>query len=140
MPDGTAGPLSGERLNPILADIEQWARELMDGLEREFYESGYPVGTEPMSGLEQYETLVRLRDSGHPDFWHNPQAPRDLAALEKRYGPARPMAVPAYQPQMPAAPMLAIGGQSSPLATSSPVNVPVQGTPLLPPSAPSFGG
>jgi len=136
MPD--AGPLSGARLNPILAELETWALDLMDSLEREFYASGNPVGTEPTSAAEQYETLVRLRDSGSREFWNNPQAPRDLAALEKKFGPARPMAVPPVS-AMPQAPMLQLP-KSAPLARSGAVNVPVQGSPLERPIAPSLGG
>lgn len=115
--DPSAGPLSAERLNPLIEELRRYARDLADSLRREVYQSGYPVGTDPTPPEEQYQTLVRLRDSGSPLFWHDPQAPADLAKLEQRFGPVRPMRVPDEQPEGPMprdlfdAPMLQFGGQ-----------------------------
>lgn len=101
-----AGPLSADKLNPLIAQLEEYARDLEDMLMRQFYESGHPVGTEKLPEQEIYARLVHLRDAGAPEFWQNPQAQKDLEQLSKRFGAPRPVAVPGdpFTPPEQAAP------------------------------------
>lgn len=114
-----AGPLAAERLNPLLAKAETWARDTLDSLEGQFFEGGYAVGTEKQPAAAQYVTLIRLRDTGDPLYWGNPQAQKDLEVLGKQFGPP-----PAVAPQEG---MTGAAG--------------VQGPPMAPPSSMlQFGG
>lgn len=139
MPRG--GPLSADVLNPILEELEVWARETHQELLRAFYESGHPVGTVELTAAEQYEQLVRLRDAGHPDFWQNPEAQLDLDRLARQFGGLRPVAVPAQTmpgpSELPAAgpPQLALVP-----SVSAPAAGPGPGLPFPYPQAVTGGG
>lgn len=119
------GPLSADLWNPIIAELEDFARQVQDDLMRAFYESGHPLGTEPLPDAQVYENLVQLRDAGSPMFWQNPQAAKDLERLSAKFGAPGPVAVPnppgvggASPFQAPPLPQLAL---------TSPVPVPVGG-------------
>lgn len=95
MPD--YGPFAAGRLNPILANCENWAREHLDGLEAMFYEGGYAVGTEKQPKADEYATLVRMRDTGDRHYWDDPTAQKRLALLSKEFGAPPPIKVPDEQ-------------------------------------------
>lgn len=98
------GPFNAKCLNAIIAEVEEWAREELNELYKSFYEAGYPFGADPVDPAEEYLTLVRLRDTGDPRYWHRPEAQRDLERLSKRFGAPPPVAVPDVAAQAPPGP------------------------------------
>ena len=82
------GPLSASFFNPLIDDFRKWVIETRESLLKEFYASGYPPGTVPLTPEETYQQLIRFRAAGSPLFWHNQEAQDELRQLEQRFGPA----------------------------------------------------
>lgn len=103
-----APPLSAARLNPLIAQLTEWAIAERDRLYRAYYASGNPPGTEPLPPAEVYRRLVTLRDAGDPLYWSQPEAEQELTRLSKWYGPPPSFKPPSVPPM--ALPQLAMGG------------------------------
>ncbi len=87
-----AGRLSAVRLNRIVDNIVDRYIERRDRLVEDMLVDGYPAFNEPLDDREQYERLLRWRDTGDPMYWQSPEAQRRLEQLSTRFGGAAPVA------------------------------------------------
>ena len=80
------GPLSAERLNPVIEEQMTWAVRTIEDMFGELYASGYPVGAKPLTPARIYQNLVMLMRAGDAAFWQSPEAQAQLETLSARFG------------------------------------------------------
>lgn len=85
------GRLSGPRWNMLVDKMVERFEERVSFFEQMFVEQGYPPFTEPLSPIQQYQTLVAWRQAGDPRFWESVEAQAALAELSQRYGAPPPL-------------------------------------------------
>lgn len=80
------GALSGKFWNKVSDDIYEWYTELVDQLVDDFMADGFPPFSQPLGDRERLARLQALRLSQSAYYWQSPEAQRELARLEMRYG------------------------------------------------------
>ena len=78
--------LGGPALNQIASEVAEDTRGVIKAAVEMVTAGGYPVGHEPVSDVEQYETLSRWKVSGDRRYMEDPDAQDRLAELEGVYG------------------------------------------------------
>lgn len=85
MPPG-GSDLSRDHYNGLLSDSVDMFHEMEDGMMRAVHADGGPPFSAPTDLQAEYENLDRMRLSGDPTYYGNPQAIKRYAALAPRFG------------------------------------------------------
>lgn len=95
-PQPTAGRLSKSRGDMIVqCFMARFEHEVELGVEA-YQADGAAFGQVDRSPWSAYNKLLALQSSGSPDYWDNPQAQADLAALSQQFGPPPQMTTPPF--------------------------------------------
>lgn len=78
--------LSQHHYNGLLSDAVDMYHEIEDGMMRAVFADGAPPFATPVGLQQEYETLDRMRLSGDPTYYGNPDAIKRYAALSPRFG------------------------------------------------------
>ena len=108
---GRQGSWGGEAGNARVEQVAAWWRERVNEAVRELTSradgssGGFPVGTEPLTDVEQFEMLTEWKLTGDRRYYDDPEAQQRLTELEQEFGTiVRPAAwmPPGMQEQMQA--------------------------------------
>ncbi len=92
----STGPLSKSRGDMLVERfMSRFKHEVQIGIDA-YTADGAAFGQVDRSPWSAYNRLLALQASGDPQYWANPQAQADLAALSQQFGPPPPMTTPPF--------------------------------------------